>query len=133
MSRENVERVRQSLVAFDRRDRPAWLAHRDEDFEVVAIGAWPDADVVRGSEAAWDFYVEIVETFERRTYADVDLVDAGADKVLIHQRHEMRGKASGVEVGFDFWVVVTFRDGKFVRDQWFSDRADALQAAGLRE
>ena len=31
------------------------------------------------------------------------------------------------------WIVITFRDGKIVRDVWFDDRATALEAAGLRE
>ena len=35
MSQENVETVRQSLEAFDRRDRAAWLALQDQDVEVT--------------------------------------------------------------------------------------------------
>ena len=45
----------------------------------------------------------------------------------------MRGRASGAQVEFNYWVVVTFRDGKILRDHWFTDRADALEAAGLSE
>jgi ketosteroid isomerase-like protein len=30
-------------------------------------------------------------------------------------------------------VVVTFRDGKIARDDWFENRAEALEAAGLSE
>jgi hypothetical protein len=33
----------------------------------------------------------------------------------------------------DHWLVVTFRDGKPCRDEWFTDRAEALEAAGLSE
>ena len=134
MSEENMDTVRQSLVAFDRRDRAAWLALRDEDYEVVAAAVWPDAGVVRGREAAWKFYADAADTFEPRAFAaTVDVVDAGADKVLVHQHHRLRGRASGAEVDFDFWVVATFRDGKIVRDEWFTTRADALKAVGLEE
>jgi hypothetical protein len=28
---------------------------------------------------------------------------------------------------------MSFREGKMLRDQWFADRAEALEAAGLRE
>jgi ketosteroid isomerase-like protein len=45
----------------------------------------------------------------------------------------VRGKTSGAEVEFVFWVVATFREGKIVRDHWFVDQADALEAVGLRE
>ena len=61
MSQVNVEVVRQSLVAFDRHDRPAWLALRDEKFEVIPSGIWPEAEVILGREAAWELYVEVIE------------------------------------------------------------------------
>jgi hypothetical protein len=31
----------------------------------------------------------------------------------------------------EYWAVMTFRDGKRIRDQWFRHRADAMDAAGL--
>jgi hypothetical protein len=33
----------------------------------------------------------------------------------------------------EYWVLVTFRDGKMMRDEWFLTRADALEAAGAEE
>jgi ketosteroid isomerase-like protein len=134
MSQENVETVRRSLEAFDRRDRNAWLASRHPDVEVVPAGVWPEADVIRGPEASWDFYVAALDAFEAANFGEaVELVDAGADEVLIHYGQTVRGKTSGAEVEFVFWVVVTFLDGKVVRDHWFVDQADALEAVGLRE
>jgi ketosteroid isomerase-like protein len=133
MSQENVETLRQSNEAFDRRDRAAWLATRDDqDYEVVTSRYWPEADAVRGGEAAWEFYVNVAEAFERLP-VDAELVDAGADKVLVHWRHDVRGRASGAEVEINYWIVVTFREGRIVRDEWFADRGQALEAAGLRE
>jgi ketosteroid isomerase-like protein len=134
MSQENVETMRRSLDAFDRRDRNAWLVSRHPHVEVVPAGVWPEADVIRGPEAAWDFYVAALDAFEASTFADeVELVDSGADKVLLHYRQAVRGKTSGAKVEFVFWVVVTFREGKIVRDHWFVDQADALEAVRLRE
>jgi ketosteroid isomerase-like protein len=134
MSQENVETVRQMLEAFDRRDRAAWLAPRDDqDHEVVTDRYWPEADAVRGREAAWEFYVKVAEAFEQLPVADAELVDAGADKVLIHQRSDVRGRTSGPEVELNYWVVITFREGRIVRDQWFADPAEGLEAAGLSE
>ena len=94
---------------------------------------WPEVDAIRGREPAWDFYVKVAEAFERRPVADVELVDAGADKVLVHQRHDARGRASGADVEINYWVVVTLREGKVLRDEWFADRGAALEAAGLEE
>jgi hypothetical protein len=41
----------------------------------------------------------------------------------------LRGKSSGIEVDYDYWIVVTFREGKMRRAQWFSEREEALEAA----
>src|SRR5215212_7574603 len=121
MSQENVERVRRYLDAFDQRDRPAGLALRDQNSEVVPSSSWPEADVIRGSEAAWDFYVDVVEAFQLSAFGDAELVEAGPDKVLVHQRNQVRGRTSGADVDLDYWVVITFREGKILRDEWFAD------------
>jgi ketosteroid isomerase-like protein len=134
MSEENIERMRQMLDAFDRRDRAAWLALRVRDCEVIPSVMWPEVDAIRGREAAWDFYIEVAEPFQRRPLApDTEAVDAGPDKVLVHHQTVVRGRASGADVELNYWVLVTFREGKILRDQWFTDRAEALDAAGLSE
>jgi ketosteroid isomerase-like protein len=133
MSQENVEAVRKSIEAFDRRDRAAWLAPRDPDCEVIPSAMWPEVDAVRGREPAWDFYVKIAEAFEQLPVADTELVDAGADKVLVHWRSDVRGRASGADVEIEYWIVLTFQEGRIARDEWFADREEAVKAAGLRE
>jgi ketosteroid isomerase-like protein len=133
MSQENVETLRQSMNAFDRGDRPAWLALCDPDHEVVPVSDWPEAGAVRGREAVWDFYANVGTSFDPFDSGDAELMDAGGDKVVVHRGTELRGRASGVGVEFDYWIVVTIRDGKICRDQWFSDREEAHKAAGLRE
>jgi ketosteroid isomerase-like protein len=133
MSEENVESLRQNMAAFDRGDRAAWLALSDEDREVVPLDDWPEAGPIRGREAVWDFYAKVAEAFEPIDTGDAEVTDAGADKVVVRRATEVRGRASGADVGFNYWIVVTFREGKVLRDQWFTDRSDALEAAGLRE
>src|SRR5262245_13989125 len=131
MSKENVETLRRSLEAFDRRDKASWLETRDPDYEVITSIEWPEGDV-RGSEAAWDFYVTIAETFERRPFSDdIEFLDASPDTVVVHQRPDAGGGESGVTVEVDYWIVVSFRNGKMIRDQWFADREEAFKAAGL--
>ena len=134
MSQENVEIFNVSLKAFDRRDCAAWLAVRDPDCEVIPSAMWPEVDVIRGREAAWDFYITVAEPFERRPLApDAEAVDVGRDMVLVHQRNVMRGRASGADVELNYRIVITLREGRILRDEWFTDRGEALDAAGLRE
>jgi ketosteroid isomerase-like protein len=54
-------------------------------------------------------------------------------KIAALAGRRVRGKTSGIEFAFDFWWVVTFRDGKALRSEGFAHRADALEAAGLGE
>jgi hypothetical protein len=49
----------------------------------------------------------------------------------VHYRGDLRGRGSGADVGFDYWLVSTLREGKVVRDHWFTDRSEAVEAAGL--
>ena len=131
MSEENVELVRQAEEALLRRDRDAWFAIHDEDFEIVPVRDWPEGGV-RGREAGWDFHMRILDSFEW-VPVEVERVDAGADKVLAHLRYDARGAGSGAEVELDQWFVATVRDGKILCLEWFTDRAEALKAAGLSE
>ena len=134
MSQENVETVRQALDSWDRRDRATWLALHDPDSEVIPSRHWPEPGAVRGREPAWEFYVNSLgEAFERLAVEDAELVDAGADKVLVHHPLASRGRASGARFEASVWAVVTFREGRIVREEWFFDRAEALEAAGLRD
>ena len=90
---------------------------------------------MRGAEAAWNFYGTVFDALDRigrSGMGDLELSDAGTDKVLAHLQNESSGEG-GAGVQFDFWVVVTLRQGKIVREHWFADRAEALEAAGLRE
>jgi ketosteroid isomerase-like protein len=128
---DNVERMRDLFAAFDRRDRAAWLALHHPDAEVLTARVWPEADRLADAEAAWDFYLSVADTFERQAFLDgVEPEAAGPDKVLVHQRHTLRGRTSGVDVDFDYWFVVTFADGRIVRDEWFTDADEARAAAG---
>src|SRR5262245_53184635 len=114
MSEENVKLARQAMDAWDRRDRAAWLALHDQEHEVVPDRYFPEAGAIRGREPAWEFFVNIFGAFKQVPIAGVEIMDAGVDRVLIHYRLDVRGRASGAEVEVDYWDVVTFREGRIV-------------------
>jgi ketosteroid isomerase-like protein len=132
MSEENVELVRRGLEALDRRDLSSWLALSDGDLEVVPSRDWPEPGV-RGPEAVFDWYVQAFDSLQPFRTADTEFIDAGADKVLLQYRTDVRGKGSGAKVEFRRWCLVTMRKGRDLRHEWFTDRAEALEAAGLAE
>jgi ketosteroid isomerase-like protein len=129
MSRENVERVRQSLEAFARRDKPAWAALTHPEAEAIPIGDWPETEI-RGRDAVWDFLVSVDEPWEPGQWELTEAVEQG-NRVVARQRRDLRGKVSGVEVAYDYWVVFTFDEGLSRRAEWFETRTEALKAAGL--
>jgi ketosteroid isomerase-like protein len=132
MSQENVAMLHRAFDAFTRRDKAAWLELCDPNVELAAVADWPETDPIRGREAAWEFLVATDEPWEHGSYELAEVID-GDDRIVAHQRRDLRGKASSVEVEYDYWLVLTVRDGKALRLEWFVDREAALEAAGLGE
>ena len=80
---------------------------------------------MRAFLAAW------LEPWDDYEFEVEELHDAG-DKVVAVLRESGRSKA-GVPVEQAFSQVLTFRDGKQIRAVTYASRAEALEAAGLRE
>jgi ketosteroid isomerase-like protein len=133
MSRENMENLRRGLDAFNRRDKTAFVAVCDPQVENIPPREWPENAPIQGAEAIWDFFVGAQEAWDEGSYEFGELIDAGRDKIVANQLREMRGKTSGASVAWSFWVVITFRDGRVLRWEWFADRDEALEAARVPE
>ena len=61
-----------------------------------------------------------------------EVIDVG-DRALVSGQATMRGKGSGIDVSVPFFVLYTLRAGRIIGEQYFNGRAEALEAAGLRE
>src|SRR5207302_1407823 len=79
--------------AFNRRDRAAWLALCDPEYETVPSDDWAEMEPIRGPEDAWDFYIEADEPWERSPYEYVEALYGGNDKVRAGVRRAMGGTA----------------------------------------
>jgi ketosteroid isomerase-like protein len=132
MSQETVRQFHEALDAFNRRDKAAFLALCDPEYENVPPRTWPESASLRGAEAIWDFFVAGQEPWEGASFEVGELIDAGNDTIVAEQRAEVRGKASGAIVAWRYWHVITYRDAKALRSEWFVTRDEALEAAGLR-
>ena len=62
-------------------------------------------------------------------YDYAEIIDDG-DWVLVNQTRSLRGRASGVEVEFSYWLLFTFEDGLIRQQRWFDSKAEALEAVG---
>ena len=81
-------------------------------------------EAVRASLADWKAEWEDYEVMPE------EFVDGG-DHVVVTVRLRGRGRGSGVQIDARFYDVYTLRDGRIVRMDQFSERSEALEAAGL--
>jgi ketosteroid isomerase-like protein len=130
MSQENVQLFREAVDAFNRRDKAAFIALCDPEYENLPPRDWPESAPIHGPEAIWNFFVAVQEPWEESSFEVGELIDAGNDKVVARQHAWMRGRSSGAGVTWSLWHVVTYRDCLAVRSEWFIERAEALEAAG---
>jgi ketosteroid isomerase-like protein len=130
MSEENVDKARDFIAAYNRRDFDAAVESFDPEIEWV-LPARQRSDSCRGPEEVKRFWEGLDETFEELRLNPQEFIDAG-DRVATRLRHSGRGKESGLEIDEELYhQVVTFRDGRMVRIEYFAEWAEALEAAGL--
>jgi ketosteroid isomerase-like protein len=104
----------------------------DPKFAASIIGPSPDHDAYYGVEAVAAYTRAILEPMRRMTMEAEEIIEAG-DSVLVAVRQQGIGRASGVPTETRYFTLWTFRGGKAIRLESFTDRAAALEAAGLRE
>ena len=131
MSQENVDRFGAAVEAMNRRDIAAVLRLMDPEvrFEhrLAALeGNFVGLDGVRG------WFADLVEHFDAWQIHCPDIRDLD-DRVLALGTIRATGKGSGAETELPFTVVARFRDGRITHFTDFGDKAQALEAAGLRE
>jgi ketosteroid isomerase-like protein len=134
MSQENVEAVVAAYKAFAQRGPDGFLDHLAEDVDHRAIeGAPDDRGPMHGKEAVRAYVQDWLDTFDNFTAQPIELIDAGEERVVAVIRIGGRAKLSGVETDLTFAVVYLIRDGRIARGREYATRAEALEAAGLRE
>ena len=133
MSQENVEFVRRAAEAYERGDLSAVLETFSPDLVTYIAPPIPVAGTYHGPEGFLQVTLDWAEGFDELIATTEEHIDAGGDRVITRVRHRASGAESGVPVETDFWYVWTIREGKSVRVDIFTDRREALEAAGLRE
>jgi hypothetical protein len=145
VSQENVEIARavydvEGDVAAIPRDDELWATwtkrvapYFDPGFEIhIATGVATEGDTFSGWDgtraAALDWYAAFA-TYRRDIEEAIDL----GERVLLLMREYGSLEDSDAEINSSPAHLLTFRDGKIVRWDAFSEWAQALQAVGLEE
>jgi ketosteroid isomerase-like protein len=131
MSQENVELVRRSIDAFNRRDRGTYLALMDDDVEAVPRGSRMEGNYHGhdGIRRLWENVFEVWPDFTVQAVEVRDLEDLTVAAI------RTRGHGAGSDIPLDetVWQVTRWRRGKCVWWQTFDTRTEALAAVGLSE
>ena len=101
----------------------------DDDFEWV-VPNHPEGAVRHGADSVIEFFREWIEPWEKLDI-DWELEEAGPDAALAVIQMRGRGRVSGVPAEMHFFQLWTFRDGRAVRMEMFTDSDEARRAAGL--
>jgi ketosteroid isomerase-like protein len=138
VSRENVEIIRRLYEAFNRRDfaRAAHYLHPEGEVYPGVVGLDPpgggSGSRLRGREELRRFFQDLGDTWTTVTVEQKEVIEAPDGRILVVESWRVRGR-DGVEVDTRIIDVYELRDGLIVRVDGFRDRAEALEAVGLRE
>jgi ketosteroid isomerase-like protein len=145
MSEENVEVVKRYFELIDRMLEDYWsnpvplteYPRLDEAFrDVHADARWKPPNLnqaIQGKEAWLSFVSDLLDAADDWRIDIEDVSRLGDDHILVASRNAIRGKGSGIEIDQAIWTVVAVKGGKIATISDFTERAEALEAAGLSE
>ena len=133
MSEENVDTVRRLFDAWEQgvREVPTDLVAPQIEFvsPLTSLRGRP----YRGYNDARQWLRDVTEQFETWEYT-LDEIRPVGDAVLVFGHVHLKGRASAVTLDQDAaWLAHFAPDGRVSRMEVFTDREDALEAAGLKE
>lgn len=133
MPPQNAEIVRAGFEAMGRGDMPGMLEVIDPDVEWTVREDLPDAGTYRGHEELLHLIGRFAEVLDDQWFEPQEFIEAPSNAVVVPLHWGGRGKSSGADVASrqdETWVF-TVEGGKVVRVTEYSDKRDALEAAGL--
>jgi ketosteroid isomerase-like protein len=134
MSHQSIAAVEDAYRAFASGGIDRFLEHWTDDLDHRSIeGAPDDRGPIHGKDAMRTYVQDWIDTFDEFSIEPVELIDADGDVVVAVLRYGGRAKLSGIETDEMFGVVFTISDHRIARGREYRTRAQALEAAGLRE
>jgi len=134
MSEETLATLRRGYEAFNRGDTSVIREFAREvatpDVEWGATGAFP---TYRGPEAMPEWMEVTLSAWEEFEVSLDEVLHDGDDILVVAELLRGRGRGSGVEVEMRIFSAYWFEEGKLRRRAAFTERKEALEAAGLRE
>jgi ketosteroid isomerase-like protein len=133
MSRENIDVIRSSYEAWNRGDIDHMFQAFDPDIEWCLPEGGINAGIYRGHDAVRRLMESYLDAFDYFRMEPERFFQAADGRIVVFIRSPGKGKGSGVEVEVRTAYTWTMREGKAVRCEISTDRAEALKAVGLSE
>jgi ketosteroid isomerase-like protein len=133
MSEENVEVVRRTLDAFNRRDVDGYLETIADDFALHSQFGGVEGRTYRGHRDIPMYFEDLAKAWHGYWAEPRDPVQGEDDKVACTLFVTAEAERSGIKVEKRLGAVFTVRAGKIVGIDAYPTRAEALEAAGLSE
>ena len=132
MSQENIKVVRDVYELWSQGDFRTGVDVLDPLVLLVLRPEFPDAGTYLGPERVAGYTRGFLEPWMRITIEAEEIIDTG-DSVVVAVLQCGVGGASGAATEFRYSHVWSFRGGKVIRLENVRERAEALEAVGLRE
>jgi ketosteroid isomerase-like protein len=129
MSQEIPERWRLWYSALTSGDLDGVMEFLHDDVEYLPF---EESETIHGLDAVRRYLEGWLDTWDTFQAEPTEFLARG-DHVVVGEAFKGRGKGSGVDAAMQSWSVSLLRDDQIVRRDEFLDRAEALEAAGLRE
>ena len=132
MSEENVELAWRASRAWNEGGIEALLSYLDPQVMWHAPQESMEPGNYRGHAGVRDYLGRLAEVFSEEQRAEpVDVIDVDAERVIAVIRVMGRSEKFGTEIDAEWAWLIRVRDGKGIEVWIFTDRAQALKAAGL--
>ncbi len=130
MSQGKLDAIHAGFDAFNRRDPDALASVADPtvEFDSALLGT----PTYRGHDGLRQMLHDVDVAWETLRSEPVDIAVYG-EVVVMTYRLSGRGRTSGAEIEGELVWLIEFRGDKVVRVREFTERDDALKAAGLEE
>lgn len=131
MPEEHVDALREVYARWSRGDFSASLDVADPLILFVLGPEFPDAGSYLGIEGLREYTRGFLEPWSRITIEAEEVTPAG-DSVVVAVLQRGVGDESGITTELRYFQVWSFRGPRAIRLENFRERAEALEAVGLR-
>ena len=132
MSQENVERTR---LVYRRLHEGGFTAIADLIDPRFAMDApqGVESSQAHDKEGLRDWFRKMDEIWEELRFDPKEITDLDDDRVLVVAHTSGRARGTGIQISQDLTHVWTLAEGKAIRLNTYSTRAEALEALELSE